>query len=98
MSTTLDGYLDLPGALRDRRDKLGLTQEAIASQLGIRQASYAAWELGYHWMRPATEERLEQVLRLAPGGLRRLAAKRPRVLSERLGWYVGWPPDLGVAA
>ena len=58
---------DYGNYIRERRLKMGLTQEEVAEQLGINQVSYGRYELG---LREPTLEfivKIAEILRFKPG-------------------------------
>jgi transcriptional regulator with XRE-family HTH domain len=67
----------LGGAVRRRREELGLGQEQLAAALGVRQQTVSRWEHGLAVPRPGRVVELARVLALEPAALHRLAGYLP---------------------
>lgn len=68
----------LGGAVRRRREQLGLGQEQLAAALGVRQQTVSRWEHGLAVPRPARVVELARLLDLEPAALHRLAGYLPQ--------------------
>lgn len=75
--------------LRDIREGLGLTQEAMAKALGVKtKTSWSDYERGDHFPKPLIVYRLWTVFRIEPnriwlpGGAPRLASRAPSGASS----------------
>lgn len=62
---------------RKVRREVGLTQEAIAEQLGVSAATYSAWESG----------------RNTPANLPDVAVKLERISGVPRSWFLGWADE-----
>jgi len=58
-------------AVRDQRKKVGLSQDAVADRLNIQQNAISAIEQGRYGGVGPYIGRLEEMLRVPPGGLRK---------------------------
>lgn len=54
--------MDFATALREAREKLGLSQVEIAQRLGVSPGTYGDWELGTHKARMDKYETIREVL------------------------------------
>lgn len=67
----------LGDTIRIRREKLGLGQDGMASELAVSQQTVSRWELGRCQPRPGRVAPLAALLQLTPDELLRLAGYLP---------------------
>lgn len=53
--------------IKDKRTKMGLTQEEVAKRLGISQVAYGRYELGLREPKFSLILKISEVLEFAPG-------------------------------
>lgn len=70
-------FTELGPAIRDARQKKGLSQDALAAALGVTQPSVSAWEAGRQIPGISMLYKLVEVTEADPVELFRLAAAAP---------------------
>uniref|UniRef100_UPI003079180C helix-turn-helix transcriptional regulator n=1 Tax=Dysosmobacter welbionis TaxID=2093857 RepID=UPI003079180C len=97
--------MDMSKAIREGRDRLGMSQEALAERLGVSRQAVSKWEMGTSVPSPENRRALSEILgtdlqvereTAPPVPLRRwkrltLAAGQEIAKSD-FGWYL-FPPD-----
>lgn len=54
------------GKIREQRELVGLSQEALAEQVGVRQSAVSMWEIGASSPSPLHRRQVADALRISP--------------------------------
>lgn len=91
-NTTDQAPPDLPGALRQLREELGLTQTQLAERLGVSLRTVARWESGES--QPRRQQPQQRLAALAE----ETASKATKLALTGALLAAGWTPGFGVVS
>lgn len=77
------GHLNIGEAIRVVRERADLTQTEFGERVGVTQPAVSQWETGYSLLDRDQEERIEAIMGLDDGELRRIARQFPRLPKRR---------------